>query len=113
MNNVFAVQIVDSQAKLNEHLPNEIFNQGLAILLADKRIQIPMLAILLDDVDGGAVNERVIIAHYVMRVKLTHYLDLLQCFECCFFWQQSGVDFFDDVVLVNLQTPQLVLLGER
>jgi hypothetical protein len=51
VNDVLAVQVLYSQAELNEHLPDEVLYQILAILLADVCVQVSVLAILLDDVD--------------------------------------------------------------
>jgi hypothetical protein len=55
MNNVLAVQIMDSKTELDENFPNKVLNQSLSILFADVSVQVTMLAVLLNDVYRTAV----------------------------------------------------------
>ena len=56
-----------------------------------------MLAVLLNDVDSCAINERIIVPHNIMRIQLPENLDFLQCLHGRLFWQQRCVNLLDDV----------------
>ena len=56
-----------------------------------------MLAVLLNDVDGRAIDERIIVPHNIMRIQLPEDLDFLQCLHGRLFWQQRCVNFLNDV----------------
>lgn len=109
VDDVFAVQVMHAQAQLDEHLPDKVLDQILAVLLPNVSVQVSMLAELLNDVYRRPVNERVVVANHIVRVQLAQYLDFLQGFERSFFRQKSGVDFFDNIVLIDHQRPDFVL----
>ena len=51
MDEVQGVQVMNSQANMNEHFPKEVVSKRLALLLLDSLAKIPMLTILHYDVD--------------------------------------------------------------
>ena len=68
MYDVSRVQVVDTQADLNEALPNEVVVEGLLVLPFDKALEVPVLTVLHDDVNVVAFDEGVIVADYEGRV---------------------------------------------
>lgn len=51
MDEVQGVQVMNSQANMNENFPKEVVSKRLALLLLDSLAKIPMLTILHYDVD--------------------------------------------------------------
>ena len=51
MDEVQGVQVMNSQANMNENFPKEVVCKRLALLLLDSLAKIPMLTILHYDVD--------------------------------------------------------------
>ena len=51
MDEVQGVQVMNSQANMNEDFPKEVVSKRLALLLLDSLAKIPMLTILHYDVD--------------------------------------------------------------
>ena len=51
MDEVQGVQVMNSQANMNEYFPKEVVSKRLALLLLDSLAKIPMLTILHYDVD--------------------------------------------------------------
>ena len=68
MYDVSRVQVVDTQADLNEALPNEVVVEGLLVLPFDKALEVPVLAVLHYDVNVVAFDEGVVVADYEGRV---------------------------------------------
>ena len=51
MDEVQGVQVMNSQANMNEDFPKEVVSKRLALLLLDSLAKVPMLTILHYDVD--------------------------------------------------------------
>ena len=51
MDEVQGVQVMNSQANMNEDFPKEVVSKRLALLLLDSLAKVPMLTVLHYDVD--------------------------------------------------------------
>ena len=49
VNDISRVQVLDAQADMDEHLPEEVIRKRLAILLPDRCGEVTVLAVLHDD----------------------------------------------------------------
>ena len=57
MDNISLVQVVNTQAYVNEDLPNKILNKRLALLLSNVVTQVTVVAKLHDHIDLLIVDE--------------------------------------------------------
>lgn len=60
--NAFFVQVLDTKTNVNPKFPCCIFHHWGTVLLLYQVVKIAFVAILLDDVDSGTFEERVVIA---------------------------------------------------
>jgi len=65
------MQIVNAKRNVNKHLPHEVFNEGLAMLLLDVSAEVSMLTVLHDDVDLRVFNKTVVVAYNEVTVYQT------------------------------------------
>lgn len=80
MDNVLGVQVVEAHTHVNECLPDEVFNEGLAGLLLDVVAEVTVVAKLHHDVHCARllIDEAVVVAHYKLVVQFFVLLNLFK-----------------------------------
>ena len=86
MDDILGVQVVQTQAYMNEHLPDKVSGKWSSILLLYACAKITMLTILHDDVDTGRCDEGVKIPNHKMGVDFCQGRDLLHGLKSSLFW---------------------------
>ena len=102
------VQVVDSEANMDEHFPQEVVSERLAILFLDRVEQVAVLTVLHDNADVCIHDERVVVTTDEHTVDLCHDGDLLHGVEGRLFVKYTCIDLFDHIVLIQLKLSRLV-----
>ena len=108
MDHVPRVQVVHTQANVNEHLPKKVVREELSLLLLDGSAEVAMLAVLHDYANGLLCDKTVVVADYEMAVYLRHDLDLLHRLECHILRQYTHIDLLDHVVLICVHLTRFI-----
>ena len=108
MDHVPRVQVVHTQANVNEHLPKKVVREELSLLLLDGSAEVAMLAVLHDYANGLLCDKTVVVADHEMAVYLRHDLDLLHRLECHILRQYTHIDLLDHVVLICVHLTRFI-----
>ena len=111
MYNVFTVHMFQSQAQVYEKFPNQVFIQIFIllfkfILFFNERAQITIMTIFNNNVNFWflfPVNERIVIADNVGRIKRLHGSNFIQCFKLGFLSEIRYIKDFDYVEFIFKQ----------
>jgi len=87
MYDVLPMQVLHSQANVNEYLPDKVLDK-MRFLFLDVTAQIMVVTILHHNVNEGVLNERIKVANDEVAVESSHQIDLHQrinrfCFHRC------------------------------
>ena len=70
------VQVVHTEANMNEYFPEEVVREELAFLFLYRGVEVTMLAMFHDDTNGLLSNKTVIVTNDEMTINLCHDLNL-------------------------------------
>ena len=110
MYNIFPMQVLQSQANVNEYLPDKVLNK-MRFLFLDVTAQIMVVTILHHNVDEGVLNERIKVANDEVAVESSHQIDLHQRINRVCFHRCRRVYNLYHVALVCEKSPLLCALG--